>query len=89
VRVVVTNTLTRTSGLSGFLSAYSRARKGIFITTSQFSRGAVDYASSIDSKIILIDGQRLVEFMIDHGVGVTTEATYELKRMDSDYFSEE
>lgn len=66
-----------------------RARKGIFITTSQFSRGAVDYASSIDSKIILIDGQRLVELMIDHGVGVTTEATYELKRMDSDYFSEE
>jgi len=66
-----------------------RARKGIFITTSQFSREAVDYASRIDSKIILIDGQRLVELMIDHGVGVTTEATYELKRMDSDYFSEE
>jgi len=66
-----------------------RARKGIFITTSTFSREAVGYASSIDTKIILIDGQQLVEFMIDHGVGVTTEATYELKRMDSDYFSEE
>jgi len=66
-----------------------RARKGIFITTSAFSREALDYVSNIEAKIILIDGQRLVEFMIDHGVGVTTEATYELKRMDSDYFSEE
>lgn len=66
-----------------------RARKGIFITTSAFSREALDYAGNIDTKIILIDGPKLAEFMIDHGVGVTTEATYELKRIDSDYFSEE
>lgn len=66
-----------------------RARKGIFITTSTFSREAVDYATSIDTKIILISGRRLVDLMIDHGVGVTTEATFELKRVDSDYFSEE
>ena len=66
-----------------------RARKGIFITTSNFSREAKDYASNIDTKIILIDGQQLVDFMLDHNVGVTTEVVYELKRMDTDYFSEE
>ncbi len=66
-----------------------RARKGIFITTSDFSKGAQDYVSAIDSKIILIDGKRLAQLMIDFNVGVSTEATYELKRIDSDYFSEE
>lgn len=66
-----------------------RARKGIFITTSAFSREATDYAKQIETKIILIDGPKLAEYMIDHGVGVTTEATYELKRIDSDYFAEE
>ena len=65
-----------------------RAKKGIFITTSAFTKDATDYASFIDSKLILIDGVRLVEFMIDHGVGVTTQATYEIKRIDSDYFTE-
>src|SRR5690606_20217340 len=49
-----------------------RARKGIFITTSAFSREALDYARSIDTKIVLIDGPTLAEFMIDYGVGVTT-----------------
>ncbi|MGE0384608.1 MAG: restriction endonuclease [Gammaproteobacteria bacterium] len=66
-----------------------RARKGIFLTTSSFSREATDFVRQIDSKIILIDGQRLANLMIEHGVGVTTEATYELKRIDTDYFSEE
>lgn len=66
-----------------------RAKKGILITTSTFSRNAKDYVTNIDPKIILIDGQSLVDFMIDHGLGVTTEATFELKRVDSDYFSEE
>ena len=66
-----------------------RAIKGIFLTTSSFSREALDYVSNIQSKIILIDGMSLAEMMIDHGVGVTTETIYELKRIDSDYFSEE
>lgn len=65
-----------------------RARKGIFITTSTFTKEAQDYVSRIDSKIVLIDGQRLANLMIDHKVGVTLEASYEVKRMDSDYFSE-
>jgi restriction system protein len=66
-----------------------RARKGIFITTSDFSKEAVDYASRIDSKIVLIDGEQLWNLMIDFGIGVSTTATYEVKRIDSDYFSEE
>ncbi len=66
-----------------------RARKGVFITTSGFSREALDYAGMIEARIILIDGDRLAKLMVDHGVGVSTVGTYEVKRVDSDYFSEE
>jgi restriction system protein len=66
-----------------------RASKGIFLTTSSFSREALDYVIGIQNKIILIDGITLAEMMIDHGVGVTSETVYELKRIDTDYFSEE
>ncbi len=66
-----------------------RARKGIFITTSDFSKEAADYASRIDCKIVLIDGEQLWNFMIDFGIGVSTTATYEVKRIDSDYFSDD
>ena len=66
-----------------------RARKGVFITTSTFSREALEYAALIESRIILIDGDRLTNLMVDHGVGVSTVGTYEVKRVDSDYFSEE
>jgi restriction system protein len=72
---------------AGALQGY-RARKGIFITTSSFTKDAQEYTSRIDSKIVLIDGQRLASLMIDHNVGVTSEALYEVKRTDSDYFSE-
>ena len=65
-----------------------RARKGVFITTSAFSREAVEFAGSIETKVILIDGKQLAALMIDHGVGVRTDATYELKRIDADYFPE-
>lgn len=64
-----------------------RSKKGIFITTSSFSAEAINYVSSIDAKIVLIDGKRLAELMIDYDVGVTTVTTYQLKRVDSDYFS--
>ena len=67
----------------------NRARKGIFITTSSFTREAVEYAALIDTKIILIDGIRLADYMIEHNVGASTIATYEVKRIDSDYFVEE
>ncbi|MDZ7697492.1 MAG: restriction endonuclease [Deltaproteobacteria bacterium] len=66
-----------------------RARKGIFITTSTFSREATDYVKNIESKIILIDGQRLAELMIEHDVGVSPVASYEIKKIDSDYFIED
>jgi restriction system protein len=66
-----------------------RARKGVFITTSSFSTEARDYAARIDTRIVLIDGEELARLMIAHGVGVATAATYELKRVDSDYFVEE
>ena len=69
--------------------AGKRARKGVLITTSSFSSEATAYAASIDTKIILVSGAQLADLMIDHGVGVTTEATYELKRIDLDYFSDE
>ena len=66
-----------------------RAKKGIFITTSTFTRDAVDYVSRIDSKIVLIDGDTLAQLMIDHNVGVSPMAVYEIKRIDFDYFTEE
>ena len=65
-----------------------RARKGIFITTSRFSDGAIEFAQNIDNKIILIDGNQLAQYMIDFGVGVATDAVYEVKRLDSDYFTD-
>ena len=66
-----------------------RARKGIFITTSDFSKEALSYVKNIDSKIILIDGQRLSELMIEHNVGVSSVASYDVKKIDTDYFIEE
>jgi len=65
-----------------------RARKGVFITTSRFTSDASEYASKIDSKVVLIDGDALSQLMIDHGVGVTSVSSYELKRLDSDYFEQ-
>lgn len=65
------------------------ARKGIFITTSYFTDDAMQYARKIDSKIILIDGDELSKLMIDHDIGVAQMASYDIKRIDSDYFSEE
>jgi restriction system protein len=66
-----------------------RARKGIFITTSDFSREAVDYASRIESRIVLIDGEMLWNLMIDFEIGVSNTVTYEIKKIDNDYFDED
>ena len=66
-----------------------RARKGIFITTSTFTKEAQTIAANNEFKVILIDGSTLSELMIDYGVGVTQQVLYELKRIDSDYFTEE
>lgn len=66
-----------------------QAKKGIFITTSDYSRNARGYVSNLDSKVILIDGEELTKLMIEHNVGVSTVNSYEIKRIDSDYFIEE
>jgi restriction system protein len=66
-----------------------RAKKGVFITTGKFSDDAKKYVETIDPKVILIDGRTLAELMIDQGLGTTTTATYQIKRIDSDYFTEE
>ncbi|MBN2566089.1 MAG: restriction endonuclease [Candidatus Eisenbacteria bacterium] len=63
-----------------------RARKGVFITTGQFSKHAADFVERIEKRIILIDGERLTELMMDYGIGVTDIATYTIKRLDTDYF---
>ncbi len=66
-----------------------RAKKGVFITTGRFSEDALRYVESIDPKVILIDGRTLTELMIDYGLGTSTTAKYEIKRIDTDYFTEE
>jgi restriction system protein len=65
-----------------------RANKGIFITTSRFTDEARNYVSGISSKIILIDGEQLTNLMIEYDVGVSTIASYPVKKIDSDYFEE-
>jgi restriction system protein len=72
---------------AGSMEAY-RANKGVFITTSTFSQPAIDYVKQIQRKIVLIDGATLTGLMIDHGIGVSPYRTFELKRLDSDYFQE-
>lgn len=64
-----------------------KARRGIFLTTSTFTRQAREYADKIERRVVLIDGESIAELMIDHGVGVSTTGTFEIKRIDGDYFS--
>ncbi|MEZ0607245.1 restriction endonuclease [Fibrella sp. WM1] len=64
------------------------AKKGVFITTSSFTREATDYVPRNETKIVLIDGEQLAQLMIDYNLGVTVQQTYEIKRMDNDYFGE-
>jgi len=68
--------------------AGNRAKKGVFITTSKFSDGAIDYVSRIEQKVVLIDGEELAQLMIDHDVGVSEESRYVVKKIDLDYFEE-
>lgn len=65
-----------------------RAKKGVFITTTSFSEGAKQYANSIENRVVLIDGERLTELMIEHNVGVSTAQVYTLKKIDTDYFED-
>lgn len=75
-------------GFAGSLEG-QRARKGVFITTSQFSSGARDYVSRIEKRIVLVDGEELAELMLDYDIGVSEVASYKVQRVDLDYFDEE
>lgn len=68
--------------------AGKQANKGIFITTSTFASTATEYAQAVTQKVILIDGPRLADLMIEHDIGVSTTRTIALKRIDTDYFEE-
>lgn len=65
------------------------ARKGVLITTSSFSKEAIEYAKALQSSIVLVDGAQLAELMIDYDVGVSESEAIRIKRLDEDYFSEE
>jgi restriction system protein len=81
------NTVSRPE-IDKFIGVLSRkrAKKGVFITTSNFSSDALKSVDSLDSKIVLVDGEKLVNLMIDFGVGVSVKTSYEIKDIDSDYF---
>lgn len=80
-------TISQVRDFAGALLA-KKARKGVFVTTSTFPKSAVDFVSQIEPKVVLIDGQRLAQLMIDYNVGVAVKNIYEVKRIDSDYFDE-
>lgn len=73
---------------AGSLAGF-RATKGVIITTSKFTKEAVDYTQRIASRIILIDGDELARLMIEYGVGVSLVRSYDIKRLDEDYFDEQ
>ena len=66
-----------------------RAKKGIFLTTSNYSDEAKAYVKNIGTKVVLIDGEQLANYMIDYEIGVSKEITYDIKKIDTDYFTEE
>jgi restriction system protein len=65
------------------------ATKGVFVTTSKFSGEAIEYARHLTQRVILVDGQRLAELMIEHGVGVRLNRAVEFKQIDENFFDEE
>lgn len=74
----------------GFVGALSGkgATKGVFITTSTFTKEAREYRPASNIKIVLIDGQQLCNYMIDFNIGVSVKQVYEVKRIDTDFFNE-
>jgi restriction system protein len=82
-----TNTVQRPE-VQGFVGALSgKADGGVFITTSRFSPGAVEWVRTVPARIILIDGRRLAELMIEYGVGVQVQRTYRVVKIDEDFFT--
>lgn len=77
--------------IQGFVGSLvgNAANKGVFVTTSTFSAPAIDYARHLPQRVILIDGEKLADLMIEHGVGVRVARTVEVKRVDEDFFLDE
>jgi restriction system protein len=78
--------------VQGFVGSmdYIRAKKGVILTTSQFTKDALDFVDRIEGKkVVLIDGAKLTTLMIEHNVGVTTSKLYELKEVSNDFFDED
>jgi len=73
---------------AGSMEAY-RARKGVLMTTSLFSKEAREYVNRIERKIVLIDGEALADLMIDYNIGVAISRSYVVKKADLDYFLEQ
>ena len=84
------NTICRPAvqGFVGSLVGFG-ATKGVFVTASTFSSGAVSYARNLPQRVILIDGNRLADLMIEHGVGTRPHRTIQVQRLDEDFFSED
>jgi restriction system protein len=77
--------------MQAFVGALSgmAAQKGVFVTTSKFAPTALQYLQTVQHRVITVDGERLVDLMVQHGVGVRTRQVLELHRVDEDFFLEE
>ncbi|MDQ3158419.1 MAG: restriction endonuclease, partial [Actinomycetota bacterium] len=84
-----TNSSVSRPEIQGFVGALHgrQTDQGVFITTARFSRGAYEYAESVASRLILIDGDRLTSLMIRHGVGVQIKQTHHIVQIDEDFFT--
>lgn len=83
-----TVTISQVRDFAGSLLS-KKAKKGVFLTTSSFPSSAIEFVSSIEPKIRLIDGKELAELMIEYNVGVSVKKNYEIKKLDTDYFDED
>lgn len=87
-RYATNNTIGRKE-IQAFVGAMEQANKGVFITTSSFSKEAKEYAVRQQKRIRLIDGEELAKLMIDNSIGVVAEKTLQIYKTDLDYFEEE
>jgi restriction system protein len=86
-RYASTNAVQRPE-VQGFVGALTgKAKSGVFITTSRFSTGAIDWARTTPVRLVLIDGPRLAELMIEYGVGVQVKRTVRIVEIDEDFFT--
>lgn len=80
----------REKDIRNFIGAMSGdTNKGVFVTTSLFDKGAIEKAKNAHPKIILLDGNKLVDLMHEYNVGIQIKATYEVKQLDEDFFEEQ